>query len=241
MTRRKNRTYFGGDTEDAIIAYNESTNTLEKSRLYNDHIHPAINKLVENVIHKYKFYHYESTYEDLKHETVVYILDRLEKFSKDKGKAFSYFTIVARNYLIVRSQETYDSIRNRDSLDIVDDQRDLGNEVYVEDKRDMLSDFVREWSAWGIANVEQLFESDRDQRIAEAVFVIFKSCEDLENYNKKALYILIREHANVKTQYITKVINNLKDMFMRMSSVYMQTGIVDWDSYLSKGEDNGKS
>ena len=71
-----------------------------------------------------------------------------------------------------------------------------------------------------------------DQKIAEAVFVIFGNCEDIDNYNKKALYILIREHANVKTQYITKVINRLKVMFAEMCREYIKSGIIDWDHYL---------
>lgn len=236
MGRRSKRNYFRTDTEDAIIAYNECDDSKVKSELYEREIHPALNKLVENVIHKYKFYHYDSTYEDLKHETVVYIHDRLNKFSREKGKAFSYFTIVARNYLIVRTSETYDSIRNRDSLLVLDEQRDLINEQHIENQSSLLSDFMNEWSAWGIENVERLFTHDRDQRIAEAVFVIFGNCEDIDNYNKKALYILIREHAKVKTQYITKVINRLKGMFKEMLKDYLDSGIIDWDEYLLKNE-----
>lgn len=242
MARKSKRTYFGGDTEEAIIQYNTIPDEVERERLYEELIHPAISKLVENVIHKYKFYHYESTYDDLKHETVIYIYERLNKFAKDKGKAFSYFTIVARNYLIVRTTENYDAVRNRDPLQIVDDRRDVPNEVYVEDNRDMLSDFIREWSAWGVVNVEQLFEYERDQRIAEAVFTIFKNRADIDNFNKKALYILIREHAKVKTQYITKVINHLKGLFMTMCNEYMQYGVIDWDEYLLKSKvSNGKN
>lgn len=240
MARRSKRTYFGLDTEDAIIRYNESTDDELRGRIYENDIHPAINKLVENVIHKYKFYHYESTYDDLKHETVVYINERLDKFSRDKGKAFSYFTIVARNYLIVRTTETYDSIRNRDTLDILDERRDLVNEYYIDERQELMSDFMKEWSVWGISNVEVLFESQREQRIAEAVFTLFGNCQDVDNYNKKALYILIREHAKVKTQYITKVINRLKALFTDMSGDYLMHGIIDWDDYLSINRiDNG--
>ena len=220
------------DTEEAIIRFNETEDKREQSKIYEFNIHPAICKLVENVIHKYKFYHYDSTYEDLKHETVIYLYERLNKFTRDKGKAFSYFTVIARNYLIVRSTENYDSVRNRDPLEIVDERRDVPNEVYVEDNKDMLADFVKEWSEWGISNVEKLFEYERDQKIAEAVFDIFKNFENVDNYNKKALYILIREHAKVKTQYITKVINHLKSLFKEMVDEYLTFGVIDWDEYL---------
>lgn len=236
MARKSKRTYFGRDTEEAIIKYNESDNRRERSVLYEEEIHPALNKLVENVIHKYKFYHYDSTYEDLKHETVVYIHERLNKFSREKGKAFSYFTIVARNYLIVRTTENYDSVRLRDPLLILDENRNLTNEIQIDERKSLLADFVQEWADWGIENVERLFDNEREQRIAEAVFVIFRSCEDIDNYNKKAIYILIREHANVKTQYITKVVNRLKKMFKSMVGGYLKEGVIDWNKYLLENE-----
>jgi hypothetical protein len=236
MARRSKRTYFGRDTEDAIIKYNESDDERMKSSLYEEEIHPALNKLVENVIHKYKFYHYDSTYEDLKHETVVYIHERLNKFSRGKGKAFSYFTIVARNFLIVRTTENYDSVRLRDPLLVLDDRRNLTNELIEDEQQSLLADFMREWADWGIENVERLFENEREQRISEAVFVIFRNCEDIDNYNKKALYILIREHAKVKTQYITKVINKLKVIFRSMVGEYLKNGVIDWEQYLLENE-----
>lgn len=238
MPRKSKRDYFGRDTEDAIIAYNQHDDEHARSVIYEECIHPALCKLVENVIHKYKFYHYESSYEDLKHETVVYLHERLDRFTREKGKAFSYFMIVARNYLIVRTTEVYDSNRNREELIIVDETRNLTNEVHEADRQSLLTEFVDQWSKWGIRNVEKMFSSERDQKIAEAVFVLFANCEDVDNYNKKALYILIREHANVKTQYITKVINRLKHIFAEMCHDYISNGLIDWDTYLLKNIEN---
>lgn len=236
MGRKSTRNYFRVDTEDAIIKYNETDDMSLRSLIYEMEIHPALDKLVENVIHKYKFYHYDSTYEDLKHETIVYIHDRLDKFSREKGKAYSYFTVVARNFLIVRSTENYESVKNRDGLGILDERRDIMTEVHTDEKNELMADFMQEWAAWGIDNVERLFISDRDQRIAEAVFVLFRSCNDIDNYNKKALYILIREHAKVKTQYITKVINRMRGIFKEMAKDYIVDGIIDWDGYLLQHE-----
>lgn len=231
MPKVATRTYFGKDVEENIIKYNQTENEAEKDKLYEFSIHPALNKLVENVIHKYKFYYYDSTYEDLKHETVLYLHERLSKYTQKKGKAFSYFTIVARNYLIVRTTENYESQVNRDPLVIVDDRRDISSELQAEERNDLLSDFMVEWSEWGVENVERLFARDRDQRIADAIFVLFGNCENIDNYNKKALYILIREQADVKTQYITRVISKLKDIFFEMSEDYLQNGLINWNYY----------
>lgn len=234
MGRKSTRKYFRRDTELAIIRYNNASGSVVRSQIYEEEIYPALDKLVENVIHKYKFYHYDTTYSDLKHETVVYLTERLDRFTEDKGKAFSYFTVVARNYLIVRSNEIYESVKSKEELVVIDDNRNLDNEMYIEEKQSLLAEFVSLWADWGIDNVEVLFDRERDQQIAEAIFTIFANTHDIENFNKKALYILIREQAKVKTQYITKVVNIIRPMFYDMSKGFLSLGIIDWDEYLLK-------
>lgn len=226
--------YFSVKVENSIITYNVTTGSLHRDIIYKNEIHRPLNKLVENVIHKFKFYQYESTYQDLKHDTVTFLYDRLHNYSKEKGKAFSYFTIIARNYLIAQSKELYSATSNKTDIEFLDDHRNITNEVHLDNYRDLLSSFIHEWSSWGISNVNVLFHRDRDRRVAEAVFVIFRDRDDIENYNKKALYILIREQARVKTQYITRVVNRLKRMFMEMVEVYLKDGKINWTEYQIK-------
>lgn len=225
--------YFPVTVENAIIRYNTSTGSLDREYIYQSEIHKPLNKLVENVMHTFKFYNYDSTYADLKHETIVYLHERLYNYNPTNGKAFSYFTIVTRNYLIARSKETTFLSTSKDELEEVDNRRNIINEAVLDEQRGLLKEFVSEWSAWGIENINKLFLRDRDRRIGEAVFVLFQNCPDVENFNKKSLYILIREHAGVKTQYITRIINRLRKMFRLMFPEYNKYGTIDWDYYLN--------
>lgn len=226
--------YFTSDVESAIIKYNNCDDSIERMKIYERFIHRALNKLVENVIHKFKFYAYESTYADLKHDTVAFLHERLKNYTQDKGKAFSYFTIITRNYLIARSKETQILTSNKCDVSVMDDQRIIINEVVAEERRGLLTDFFYEWTQWGNSNIEKLFQRERDRKIANAVFDIFTDCNSVENFNKKALYILIREHAGVKTQYITKVVNRLREMFADMMPIYIKSGTINWDEFLKK-------
>ena len=61
--------------------------------------------------------------------------------------------------------------------------------------------------------VDDNFRSDRDKKIAHAVLKLFDERKNIEIFNKKALYILIREMTNTKTQHITKVVNVIKKDF----------------------------
>ena len=100
--RKKSKMYFGTPVQNAIIRYNTSENPVIKNRIYREHIEFAFNKLAENLIHTFKFYYTEvDDLEDLKHEVICFLLEKLDYFKPDKGsKAFSYFSIVGKNYLI---------------------------------------------------------------------------------------------------------------------------------------------
>ena len=49
--------------------------------------------------------------------------------------------------------------------------------------------------------------------IADSVVELFRRKDHIENFNKKALYVLVREMTGYNTQHITKVINILKKYY----------------------------
>ena len=72
-------------------------------------------------------------------------------------------------------------------------------------------------------NLEKIIKYKRDIPIAYAILEIFKNCENIETYNKKALYIMVREMVKVKTQYITRVVNILKEEYKRLFKIYRES------------------
>ena len=57
-----------------------------------------------------------------------------------------------------------------------------------------------------------------------------KAREDIENFNKKALYILIREMTNVETAHITSVVNVLRKHYKKLLNKYHKQGTIIIDS-----------
>ena len=101
--KAKNKQYFTKDTEDAIIEYNLSDNQRIKDLLYRDRIKPAFDKLAEIVYNKWKFSYFDDEPQDVMCEVVAFMIEKIHMYKNGKGKAFSYFTIVARNYLILNN------------------------------------------------------------------------------------------------------------------------------------------
>jgi len=103
----RNKQYFTKDTEDAIIEYNSTDDQYIKDRVYRDRIKPAFDKLAEIVYNKWKFTYFDDDPQDVMSEVVTFMIEKIHMYKAGKGKAFSYFTIVARNYLILTNNANY--------------------------------------------------------------------------------------------------------------------------------------
>ena len=234
MTKKTTKlSYFGKHVEHAIVQYNQEQWFVARERLYNNTIYPALHKLVENVIHNRKLYEYGSeNYTTTKMDCVCYLTDRLKKYTEEKGAAFSYFNRITINFLIQNKKKVEKQKMQSATLHEIDNQRNLTNEEERKIQKDDIQDFIQKWSTWGIENVEELFPRKKEQRIAEAIFNIFKNCHRIDNYNKKALYIMIREQVSTQTQYITTVINFLKELQSEMFIEYKNSDTRKWKYFL---------
>ena len=118
--RRKNKRYFTKITEIAINAYNGIDDYKKKNRIYNRFIHYPFDKLAENVIHTYKTYYFDVPYADVKANVVAFLNQKIHKFNGANGRAFSYFTVVARNYLFNENNQNYQRMKQKTDLKYIE-------------------------------------------------------------------------------------------------------------------------
>lgn len=231
VKKKKQNVYFTQETEDAINEYNKTEDPIERNIIYTKRIHPAFYKLAEIMIHRFKFYNFDVPHEDVKHEVVTFLHEKLSKYDGDSGfKAFSYFSIVAKNYLIAENNKNYYLYKKRHSIEAIDAERNIVNEQlrteFIDEQRDFLDIFVEVVEKF----LPLIFSKHRDVQVADSILYLFKTRENIENYNKKALYILIRERTGIKTQYITNVITKFKLVYGRLYGAYNEgINILDLD------------
>lgn len=231
--KRKNKRYFTKITEIAINAYNNCEDQRLKNKIYNRFIHYPFNKLSENVIHTYKTYYFDVPYEDVKASVVAFLNEKIHKFNGENGRAFSYFTVVARNYLFNENNANYARMKARDDMSKIDTSRNIVNEVVAYNAKESKSDFIDQYVEYIDIHLFDLFLKDRDRAIADSINELFRTRADLYSYNKKALYILIRERTGVHTQYITKVVGRLKRIYAELLVEYNRDGYLS-NSYKLK-------
>ncbi len=206
------RLYFGPDVDLAIIRYNQSEDATERSLIYSREIKAAFEKLVENITHTFKFYYTDDqSMEQSQHEVVSFLVERLPKFKATNGKAFSYFSIVAKNFCILKNKSNYKKLLSHDRLDVGSDLVMGTTYIEIEDKEQQLNMFVNKYVEYWDEKIEEVFSKQNDKVLAYAILHLFKTRDTIELFNKKALYIYIREMSDANTQQITRMVKFLKD------------------------------
>lgn len=224
--RKATNQYFTITTERAIVAYNKETDYGLRNKIYREHIDYAFNKLVENIYHTFKFSYFDVPYEDIKCEVVAFLNEKIDKYTEGKGKAFSYFSRIVKNYLIIQNNANYAKLKRRVETTVIDDDRNLTLEMSISSYQEALRDFTDLWIQWYDSNLYNIFTNKRDIIIADTILEIFRIRDTIENFNKKAIYILIRERTGLKTQNITRVLNVMHDDFDKMFTNYQKTGLI---------------
>ena len=219
--------YFDQLVENAIIRYNNTDSARLKNTIYNEHIAFAFDKLAENIIHTFKFYYFDVPSEQVKHEVVSFLVMNMHKFKEGKGKAFSYFSIVAKNYLILHNNKNYKNYKIHDKMEVLDYSTNIKEKQNAGDVADFNKEYVEEMLEYWDNNLTNIFRRQKDILVADAVLEMFRRRENIENFNKKAIYILIREMTGSKTQHITRIVNLMKKYNANLTKEFMNTGQLD--------------
>jgi len=205
--RRKNH-YFTQVHEDAIVRYSQTTCTRERTELYVNWIQPAFDEMVDKIVFTYKFTNLPNI-EHLRDECKIWLMTILDKYDQSKGsKAFSYFSVITKNWFIhkVKKQQK----RNRREVDYdniakkYEEEFLSTTESYVTEReeKEFWESFYQELSSWDVSTMK-----DNDLKVYQAINILFESREDIEIFNKKAIYLYLREITGLNTK---QIVNSLK-------------------------------
>lgn len=222
---KKEKIYFSKKTEEAIVEYNDVTDDKIRNEIYETRIKYSFEKLVENIFNTFKFTYFDNSPLEIQKETVSHLVSNIHKFKSGKGKAFSYFSIVAKNYLIFHNNNNYK--RYNQHVDISDTPSETSVCLQTEDahhKQVQTDELMKMLVSYWEKNVQKIFTKSKDLNIAYAVIELLRNCERIENFNKKTLYLYIRELSNCKTQQITKIINKMKNYQNTICQNYQDKG-----------------
>lgn len=219
--------YFGKDVENAIIRYNKSNSMEEKNRIYNESIRKPLRTLIEAVIHRYKYYKTGLNFDTLIDDSEGFLMLQFHKMIEGKGKAFSYLTVILRNYLTALSKKSYSRAKTL-TTDIeddwyVDDNIDIEYKIDHEN-RDTIKSIVENKDT--DLFIKELIDGIRDRIkegyppytkkdiiVFDALIFVLKNRNIFEILNKKYLLYILREITGYKTKAISSSLKKLGDFY----------------------------
>ena len=219
-TRKKKKLYFGPDTDQAINKFQNEQIEEGRKNLYVENIKPAFEKLVENLIFIHGFANSVDTYEILKQDCVTFLYETLYKFDASRGtKAFSYFNVVAKNFLIIRSKQRTSFLRRNISIEnpasFSHDEMNSLNDFYSlpaqeahimrRERREIILEMVNK--------VETVAKSVNEKSCIFAIKKLFENADDLEFLNKRAVFVYLREMSGLNPKQLTTTISSLKKKY----------------------------
>ena len=130
--KSKKKLYFGQEVQDAIVRYNAldgQKESTKRNKIYGEEIHKAFDKLAENIINTFKFTYFDYGFTDIKNEVVAFMVINMHKYDHTKGsKAFSYFSVVAKNYLILHNNNNYKKLKSHNGIEVLDREKNFKDE-----------------------------------------------------------------------------------------------------------------
>jgi len=214
-TKQSKRLYFTKVHEEAILQYALSKDRYEKERLYATLIQPAFDEMVNKIVFTYKFNTLPNI-DDLRDECKIWLTTILDKFDESRGyKAFSYFSVITKNWFIQRTKKNAKRLQREVNCDDV--QPDLDNEEFVthntyEEDRDQMEFWV------ALTNeIEDWKHFDEMKEVEEktllAVQDLMSNIDSLEIFNKKAIYLYLREISGLNTKQLVAGLSSLKGKY----------------------------
>ena len=223
---KKSIDYFTLDTQQAILDYRLETSQAKRNQIFNEKIYYAFFKLAENIIHTFKFYYTEvDNINELKHEVIAFLLEKLHLYDPSKGKAYSYFGTIAKRYLIVYNNNNYKRLKGKAPVEDVDSDKTITNNLLLTQPEPLEElNFIDLFIKKVDDDLLDLFPKAQEARVGDAILELFKHRENIDIFNKKALFIYIKEITDAPTPIITKVIKVLKEIYKEMLNHYLEEG-----------------
>tara|TARA_R110000824_G_scaffold22535_12_gene82432 strand:+ start:2891 stop:3631 length:741 start_codon:yes stop_codon:yes gene_type:complete len=228
IKRSKNpspKLYFGLEEHEAIITFQGTEKLSEKEEIYITKILPAFNKLAENLIFIHGFAkQHGGSYEDLRNDCVTFLYETLHKFDHTRGtKAFSYFNVVAKNWLIIQSKKRTKLNKRQVSLeDILSlSENDIQNVqtysiVPAQDQKLIKEQAIADLFKM-MEKIKARLNGENELACINAIITLFKKIDDLELLNKRAIFVYLRDLSNLNPKKLSVAMSIIRKHYKDLS------------------------
>ena len=218
--RTKNH-YFRKEHQDAIVEYCQTQNPKRRNELYKEFIGPVFDEMVDKIVYTYKFTSLPNI-DSLKDDCKNWLITVLNNFDPEKGsKAFTYFSVVSKNWFIAEVKKTSKKAKRETHLEeffltqteqsnITSIQQLVVHNTYVEDrnKNEFFLHLNKEIQGW-----KKMPLRENEVKTIQAIEILFNEANNIEIFNKKAIYLYIREITGLNTKQVVSSLNKVRKCY----------------------------
>jgi DNA-directed RNA polymerase specialized sigma subunit len=212
--KRNKNYYFTKIHEEAVVKYASTDDLKIRTDLYIELIEPAFSELVDKIIYTYKFTTLPNI-EVLKDECKIWLTTILDKYDPNKGsKAFSYFSVITKNWFIHRVKKNSQKTRREINYDDITkdlEQEHLSARNPYESRREEAEFWHYLWKEIETWEAEDL--KPNEEKVLYAVRVLLEKSNEIEIFNKKAVYLYLRELTGLNTKQVVNNLNKLRSRY----------------------------
>lgn len=222
MKTKQTNNYFTKAHEQAIVDYVQTNDKRIRTQLYIDYIEPAFNEMVDKIVFTYKFTTLPNI-ESLRQECKIWLITILDKFDANYGpKAFSYFSVITKNWFIHKVKKT--SEQSRREIDLQEIVKSNHHEALIIEtkyfeERENKEFWIHLWEE--IDSWTALDLKPNEIKVIEAIKILLSEPDVIEIFNKKAIYLYLREITGLNTKQIVNNLNRIRTRYKAFKS--------DWD------------
>ena len=223
--KKKKNYYFSMETQEKIVEYQKAKTKRRKDFLYVNHIHPAFSELVHNLVSVYKFKSSSEDINHLKHDCVTFLFETIHKWKPENGtKAFSYFNVVAKNWLTIHSRRLAKNARKNVSVDNLEDFSAVEKEQINRIEPDISEVFERNIDKKKFMPmfhemtdcIKVKLKDERDIRCIDAIKQVFDNANNLDYLNKRAVFVYLREISGLNSSELSSSLSTIRKHYRKM-------------------------
>jgi len=221
--KKKRNYYFGKDVEEAIILFNELDDEELKESIYEKQIRTAFHELAKNLINIYQVYNTGDDVLVVEHDTVSFMYQTMGKYHQERGKAFSFFTVIAKNFIVQKAQSAHRRKKIHKNIDDSYNELNTISKKYyeqsdIDELKEFISVIIKDFSDWS----QKKFKKEEDKKIAENILYLIEKYPELDIYNKKQVFTYLKEMSDSKSKKIAGILAEFRKRYEKTKTRYIE-------------------
>lgn len=220
-------------TQQAIIVYKSLPHGVQRDYLFQRCIYNSFLKLSQVIINKKRAYNFDISFQSVKMQVTCHLMTKIDNFDETKGKALSYFTSIAQNYVLYWRHQNFKKLiatqrlQQDNEVDILTSQSgQISSKFYKEvnqiQKQQQLNDIFRITIMECKQQFDNIFKKQNQRQIAYKVIQFMENYKDLvQNYRYSHIYKALRDYTNMPSSKLTVILKKIKIKYYKIKQQYI--------------------